>query len=72
VVTSLCGEGQGRGVWALISLDRVSGAGLAAAFEDLGAHVAALFGPFVGLLGQDCADQADDGVAVGEDPDVTR
>ena len=37
--------------------------------EDLEAHVAALLGPFVGLLGQDRADQPDDGGAVGEDPD---
>jgi len=69
VVTSLCGEGNQGGLWALISLDRLSGGGLAAAFEDLGPDVAALFGPLVGLLGQDSADQTDDGPAVGEDPD---
>ncbi len=68
MVTSLCREGDEGGPWALISLDRVSLTGLAAAFEDLGAHVAALFGPLVGLLGQHHADQADDRVAVGEDP----
>jgi hypothetical protein len=28
-----------------------------------------LFGPFVGLLGEHCADQPDYGGAVGEDPD---
>jgi hypothetical protein len=50
-------------------LDRVSGADLAAALEGLGADVAALFGPFIGLLGQHGADQTDDRVAVGEDPD---
>jgi hypothetical protein len=32
-------------------------------------EVTASFGPFVGLLGQDAADEADDGLAVGEDPD---
>jgi hypothetical protein len=33
------------------------------------AHVAAAFAPFVGLFGQDGADESDDGGAVGEDPD---
>ena len=33
------------------------------------AHVAALLGPFVGLLGEDGADEADDRGPVGEDPD---
>ena len=37
--------------------------------EAFAAHGAAGFGPFVVLLGQDGADQADDGGAVGEDPD---
>ena len=37
--------------------------------EDVEAEVAAAFGPFVVLLGQDCADEADEGVAVGEDAD---
>jgi hypothetical protein len=37
--------------------------------EDLDAHVAALFGPFVGLLGQHGADEADDRCPVGEDAD---
>ena len=31
-------------------------------------HVAAEFGPFVVMPGQDRADQADDGAAAGEDP----
>ena len=31
--------------------------------------ITARFGPFVVLFGQDCADEADQGVAVGEDPD---
>ena len=38
--------------------------------EDVEAEVAAAFGPFVGLLGQDAADQADDALAVGEDADT--
>jgi hypothetical protein len=37
--------------------------------EDFQAHVAAGFGPFVVLLGQHRANQADDGVAAGEDAD---
>ena len=45
-----------------------SGGGSAAG-EDFEAEVAAAFGPFVGLLGQDGADEADDRVAVGEDAD---
>jgi len=41
----------------------------AASGDQLEAEVAALFGPFVVLLGQDGADQAGDRVAVGEDAD---
>ena len=37
--------------------------------RDLYAEVAAALGPFVVLLGQDGADEADDGGAVGEDAD---
>ena len=37
--------------------------------EEFGAHVAAGDGPLVVLFGEDRADEADDGVAVGEDPD---
>ncbi len=37
--------------------------------EDLEAEVAASFSPLVVLLGQDGADQADNGVTVGEDAD---
>ena len=37
--------------------------------QDVQAEVAAAFGPFVVLLGQDRPDQADDGVAVREDTD---
>jgi hypothetical protein len=32
-------------------------------------HVASLLGPFIGLLSEDRADEADDRGAVGEDPD---
>lgn len=39
----------------------------AAAGEDFESEVEAAFGPFVCLLGQDGPDQADDGVAGGED-----
>lgn len=35
--------------------------------EDARAEVASVFGPFVGLFGQDGSDEADDGLAVGED-----
>jgi hypothetical protein len=37
--------------------------------EDVEAEVAASFDPVVVLLGQDGSDEADQGVAVGEDPD---
>ena len=37
--------------------------------EDVEAEVAAAFGPFVVLFGQDGADEADQGLAVGEDAD---
>ncbi len=42
--------------------------GDAGAGEDVEAEVAAAFGPFVVLFGQDSADQADQGGAAGEDP----
>jgi hypothetical protein len=41
----------------------------AAAGQDVEAEVAAAFGPFVVLFGEDGADQSDEGVAVGEDAD---
>src|SRR3954451_8256453 len=41
---------------------------VAGSAEGLGAHVAAGDGPFVGLLGEQRADKADDGGSVGEDP----
>ena len=37
--------------------------------EGVEAEVAAGLGPFVVLFGEDSSDKADDGVAVGEDPD---
>jgi len=47
----------------------VGDGGQAASGEDVEAEVAAAFGPFVVLFGQHGADETDDGVAVGEDPD---
>ena len=41
--------------------------GQAGSAQDVEAEVAAPFGPFVVLFGQDRADQADHRVAVGED-----
>jgi hypothetical protein len=41
----------------------------AGAGQNVEGEVAASFGPFAVLLGQDGADEADEGVAVGEDPD---
>ena len=43
--------------------------GFPAGGEDFQAHIAAGLGPFVVLLGQHRADQADDGLAAGEDAD---
>jgi hypothetical protein len=37
--------------------------------QDVEAEVAAAFGPFVVLFGQDGSDEADQGIAAGEDPD---
>jgi len=58
--------GDGRGV--LLVLESRWGQGGSALLEQLEAEVAALLDPFVVLFGQDCPDEADDGVAVGEDP----
>lgn len=49
-------------------LDDVTVDGLGAG-EDIDAEVAAAFGPLVVLLGQDGANEPDDGSTVGEDPD---
>jgi hypothetical protein len=43
--------------------------GFPAGGEDFQAHIAAGLGPFIVLLGQHRADQADDGLAAREDPD---
>src|SRR5579872_6860066 len=43
--------------------------GFTAAGEDFQAHITAGLGPFVVLLSQHRADQADDGVPAGEDAD---
>lgn len=45
----------------------VGGQGESAAAEDFQSEVSAAFGPFIGLLGQDRADEPDDGLSVGED-----
>jgi len=58
-----CG-GFGAGVCRVAVDDGQPGFG-----EYLDSHVSALFGPFVGLLGQHGADEADDGGPVGEDAD---
>ena len=57
----LCGECE-CGVLLEGGLGCESGSG-----EDARAGVASAFGPFVGLFGQDGSDEADDGLAVGED-----
>ena len=49
---------------------RCGDGGESAAGEDVGAEVAANFGPLVDLLGQHGSDYADDGAALGEDGDV--
>lgn len=59
-----CGQG--------ISSDLGFGAGDAvdaAAGQDFEAEVAPAFGSFVGLFGQDCADEPDDGCSGWEVPD---
>ena len=43
------------------------GDGQSATAEHFEAEVAAAFGPFVGLLGEHCSDEPDDGIAVRED-----
>lgn len=63
----LCGDRGRVGVVGVV-LSGVGGdeAGFGEEFQ---AHVAACLGPFVGLFGQDSADEADDRRSVGEDPD---
>jgi hypothetical protein len=48
-------------------LSHIRAGGLAAGGEDFEAHIPAGLGPFIVLLGQHRADQADTGVAAGED-----
>ena len=55
--------------WVHLRAGAGRGEGDAGAGEDVEAEVAAAFGPFVVLFGQDGADEADQGVAAGEDPD---
>jgi hypothetical protein len=43
--------------------------GLAAGGEYFRAHISAGLGPFVGMLGQHCADQSDDRVSARKDAD---
>ena len=57
---------MGLGLGHLLDEDGVDCLG---AGENVESEVAAAFGPFVVLLGQDGADEPDDRVAVGEDPD---
>ena len=62
----LCGDLDGFGWFGVLA----GGDGCEAGFaEEVQAHVAASFDPFVGLLGQYRADQADDRGPVREDPD---
>ncbi len=64
----LCGEGLEVGFGHLLGggFGFADAAGFGEGFE---AEVAGLLGPFVVLLGEDGADEADDAVAVGEDAD---
>jgi hypothetical protein len=64
--------GSGGEGWHVVFSDLGVGVGEdgdAASGQDLESEVAASFGPFVGLFGEDGADQSDDGLAGGEDPD---
>ena len=56
-------------VAGVVHLLGVGNEGDAGSGQDVEAEVAAAFGPFVVLLGQHRADEADEGVAVGEDAD---
>jgi hypothetical protein len=62
-MASICHAGT-IGFWlAFVSL---------AGGEYFGTQVTASLGPFIVLLGQDRADEADDGAAAGEDADQHR
>ena len=66
------GAGSGGECAHVLSSDLGFGGGNdpdAAAGEDVESEVAAAFGPFVGLFGQDFTDEPHDGVWVGEDAD---
>jgi hypothetical protein len=65
VVARSGGEGLDGGLGLLLNCV-VDGLG---AGEDVESEVAAAFGPFVVLFGQDGADESDDAGPVGEDPD---
>jgi len=67
----LCAERWDVGVRGYLhaGIGAGGGEGDAGAGEDVEAEVAAAFGPFVVLFGQDRADEADQGVAAGEDAD---
>jgi hypothetical protein len=58
-----------RDVAVVVDLRGRVAAGDAGSGQDVDTEVAAPFGPFVVLLGQDGADEPYEGVAVGEDPD---
>src|SRR4051812_40528339 len=67
-----CGSGAERRDVDLLGVGGVGVGGdgsQPAAGEEVEAEVAAAFGPFVVLFGQDGADEAGQGGAVGEDPD---
>ena len=71
VILCCCGSGAERrddvGAGGLLGV--FGGDGGAGSGEGVEAEVAASFGPFVVLLGEDGAHEADQGVAVGEDAD---
>lgn len=63
----LCGDRDRLVLVGVVSVGR--GRDEAGSGEEFQARVEAAFGPFVGLLGEDGADEADDRCSVGEDPD---
>jgi hypothetical protein len=60
------------GIHLLRGCGIAAGSGGADLGEDVGAHVAAGFGPFVVLLHEHGTDEADDGVAAAEDAGPRR